>query len=94
MPMPAFLIGILERVGMWALQLFLGSFADGILRAQKEKADREKDALKTQLESQESGKNLEMEIKDLQEKVEADYKEKLKERPNDRLGINTYNESN
>lgn len=94
MPVPVFLIGILERVGMAILKLFLGSFADGILRAQQEKAEREKDALKTQLESQESGKNLEMEIKDLQEKIEADYTAKLKERQNDRLGISTYNESN
>ena len=93
MPLPVFLVGILERAGMWLLKLFLGSFADGIVRAKQEKAEREKDALKTQLESQESGKNLEMEIIDLQEKIEADYKARLKERPNDRLGINAYNES-
>jgi hypothetical protein len=92
MPMPAFIVGLLKSVGGWLLKLILGGFADGVVRAQKEKAEREKDALKTQLESVESGKNLEMELKDLQEEVEILHQKKLDERKDDPLGFGAYNE--
>lgn len=93
MPLPAFLAGGLKAIGMWLLKMLLGSFADGILRGEKEKAVRESDALRTQLESVESGKNLELEMEKLKDEVEVNYQKKLDEKKDDPLGFGAYNES-
>jgi hypothetical protein len=87
------LMGILKSIGLWLLKVILGSFADGILRAEKEKSERQSDALRTQLESVESGKNLEVEIREAEAEVEEKVEVKLEaNKEEDPLGFKTYNE--
>lgn len=85
-------MAFLKMIGMWLLKLILGSFADGLLRADKEKAEREKDALQTQLESLESGKDVEAQIIEARIELDKDVDEKLDlNKEDDPFGFEEYN---
>ena len=83
----------MKKFFLWILRLFLGGMVKTEQAKEAEKAKRERDAMKNQVETIEQGKELEKKIIQDQVETEKEFEEKKKKRPpDDPFGAIDWNE--